>query len=489
MTVPVSVQEHIRSLAMAGVSERKIARVTGLSRNTVSKYVNRVDYSPKPCKRASRSKVDAFSQVVVSWLLQDEEMPVKQRHTAKRVYDRLVVEHGFTGSYSSVSRWVKRWRVAHRELGEGFSELVWEPGVAQVDYGQANAVIAGTEMVVHILVVSFPFSNARFVVASPGENAQCVCQGLREIFEHIGRAPRRLVFDNATGVGHRDSKGNVKETALFQAFRLHYGCGLRFTNPYSGNEKGNVENAVGFLRRNFMVPMPAAQCLDGLSAAFLKKCDALLDSRHYRKDVVVRDLFDQELKACLVLPGIGFDACTWEMRMVDKVGNIRVDDNRYQAGSEHAGKQLQIGISAREITILDMDGSFIARHQRVYGHKESTVTLPIKLLDALVKRPGSWNESLLRGKLPTVVTSMLDELWRNGGKQEFRRVLRCIRRVAVMTDYQGTIDTLQRLIMAGKTIDFDALLMATKRQTQPVEAPGNLVDLSVYDQLAKQVAR
>ena len=98
-------------------------------------------------------------------------MPSKQRHTARRVFDRLVAEQGFTGSYSSVQRWVKHWRESNRAEADGYAELAWAPGVAQVDFGLAKALIAGVQRDVHVLVVSFPFSNMRFAVALPGENA------------------------------------------------------------------------------------------------------------------------------------------------------------------------------------------------------------------------------------------------------------------------------------------------------------------------------
>ena len=125
-------------------------------------------------------------------------MPRKQRHTARRVHERLVEECGFEGSYSSVQRWVKRWRQRHRGEAEGFSELEWAPGSAQVDFGQALAVVAGVERTVHFLVVSFPYSNMRYVAALPGETAECVCHGLNKVFSHAGMVPRVLVFDNAT---------------------------------------------------------------------------------------------------------------------------------------------------------------------------------------------------------------------------------------------------------------------------------------------------
>ena len=128
-----------------------------------------------------------------------------------------------------------------------------------MDFGQARASIAGVERVVHFLVVSYPYSNMRYVAALPGETSGCVCHGLGEVFARVGMAPRVVVFDNATGVGHRNPDGTVTQTVMFQRFCAQYGFEARFCNPYSGNEKGSVENAVGFVRRNPVVPVPSAE--------------------------------------------------------------------------------------------------------------------------------------------------------------------------------------------------------------------------------------
>lgn len=138
--------------------------------------------------------------------MDDLRMPRKQRHTAKRVYERLVAECGYEGAHPSVQRWVKRWREKHRAEGEGFAELSWHPGVAQVDFGQAHAVLAPRERTVHSLVVSFPYSNMRCVVACPGEDAACVCHGPSRVFSHVDMAPRILVFDNTPTWGNTTTK-------------------------------------------------------------------------------------------------------------------------------------------------------------------------------------------------------------------------------------------------------------------------------------------
>jgi transposase len=165
---------------MEGLSRSAIAERLGISRNTVAKYADMEDFSLRPQMRPeqSRSRVGPFSRVVDSWLRADRSMPRKQRHTARRVYDRLVAEQGFAGSYSSVQRWMKRWREENRAESDGFVELDWAPGTAQVDFGLSRALIAGMERGVHVLVVSLPYSNMRFCVALPGENASVRMRGL-----------------------------------------------------------------------------------------------------------------------------------------------------------------------------------------------------------------------------------------------------------------------------------------------------------------------
>lgn len=111
----------------------------------------------------------------------------------------------------------------------------WEPGTAQVDYGSFRAVVAGVPRTLRLLVVTLPHSNARFCVAMELERSECLCWGLRLVFEWAGRAPRVLVLDNATEAG-RMLRGIVTESELFSHFRAHYRCEVRFCNPHSGND-------------------------------------------------------------------------------------------------------------------------------------------------------------------------------------------------------------------------------------------------------------
>lgn len=478
MSIPMPMQETIRELDAQGVPGREIARRLGVSRNTVAKYAGIEDYSPRPVLAGSHvSKADAFAGVITQWLLGDEHMPRKQRHTARRVFDRLVDEHGYEGSYSSVQRWIKRWRAGRRSEGDGFAELGWEPGVAQVDYGQADAVIAGVRQVVHVLVVTWPYSNMRYAVLTPGENAECVCAGLRRVFEHVDAAPTKLVFDNATGVGHRRSDGQVTSTHVFDAFRAHYRCGVELGNPYSGNEKGSVENAVGFIRRNLMVPIPHVRTLAGLSDALLARCDDLAAATHYRKGQSINTLFETDRATMLGLPGIGFDACRWESRVVDKVGNIVIDGARYLAGARLSGQAVNVGLRAATVTILDAAGTQVARLPRAYGDTPATVHDPAGLLAVLVRKPRAWEQSILRADTPEALTRALDD----AGPAERSRLLRILAATANTEGFTVAAAAMERIITAGATPQRAETLMLAKRITQGESTPERHVDLSVYD--------
>lgn len=276
MAIAMPIQQDIRRYDRQGMPHARIARELGVHRGTVAKYAGQEDCSPQP-KRDRRfgRKTDAYAALIDQMLEADRMMPRKQRHTARRIFDRLVAEHGFDGSYSVVRRYVKEWRETNRESSDGYLRLEWDPGVMQVDFGVALADVAGVERTVHFLVATLPYSNMRYAVAMPGENAECLCSGLSMVFERMGGVPSVLVMDNATGAGHRDRDGEVTLTHVFASFASHHRMEVRFCNPYSGNEKGNVENAVGFLRRNLMVPKPAAESFEQLTRLLLERCEAM----------------------------------------------------------------------------------------------------------------------------------------------------------------------------------------------------------------------
>ena len=181
MTVPLDIRNDIRSMDADGVSRSEIARRLHVSRNTVSKYADMEDMSPvAPVRRArERPGLEGNGPWIEKVLDEDLSAPRKQRHTAKRIYDRLVEERGFTGSYSTVRRFVAEFRRERSSgAGEGFLELEWAPGTAQVDYGNFEAVVAGERLALKLLVVSLPHPDARYARARMSRRSECTCEGL-----------------------------------------------------------------------------------------------------------------------------------------------------------------------------------------------------------------------------------------------------------------------------------------------------------------------
>ena len=483
MTVSTPVQQHIRILDAQGVSWRRIAREVGVSRQTVRKYAELEDCSPKPPEHAkSGSKLDPFKPVIDKWLQTDRMMPRKQRHSAMRIWHRLQEEHGYDGSYQLVQRYVRQCKRDWRDPGDGFMELEWEPGVMQVDFGQALAMIGGERVDVHCLVVTFPYSNMRYVVALPGENAECVCEGLETVFEHVGLAPRVMVFDNATGAAHRIAWDRITIVDVFQRFVEHYRVEVRFCNPRSGWEKGNVENAVGFLRRNLMVPMPNAESYRKLTSWMLSRCDEIAGDTHYRKDVPIADLFADEKARMLPLPRIPYDACRWETRKADREGNVEVDSNRYLAGPSWHGWNLEVGLRAFDVEIRTQDGRFVAKLPRAYGNATETVRNPASLLPALARKSRAWGESPIRTDFPDKLRLAIDAM----DSKARQRTFRLLARASGEYGFDAAARAGEHIVEQGHAID-EASLTAMARRISKGETPNDVPapDLHAYDRFMR----
>lgn len=152
------------------------------------------------------------------------------------------------------------------------------------------------------------------------------------VFEHVGGVPQRLIIDNATGAGRRIGE-LVRLTQLFKRFQAHFGFEVTFCNPASGHEKGNVENKVGYVRRNYFAPIPLAASLPEWNSELLKLCNRDNDREHYKKGVPICDLFEADRQAMLWLPRLPFEACRYEHVKTNSYGKFTLDGRRTYSSS------------------------------------------------------------------------------------------------------------------------------------------------------------
>lgn len=273
----------IRSRRAKGETLKEISKHERVSIPTVRKYLSMEDFSPKvPAAKERTSVLDPYKEIIEGYLDEDEKSWHKQRHTAKRIHDRLVEEHGARLGYTTVQLYVKKRRAERKAPKDMFLKLVWAPGEAQVDFGEADFYVYGQKQRLHYLTVDFPYSNVGFSQVFYGESSECVCQGLINVFRYIGGVPARLVLDNATGIGRRIGE-TVKTSELFGRFACRFGFDYSFCNPRSGHEKGAVENKVGATRRSLFVP-PSRICdVERYNRRLLDDCMRLSDKDHYAK--------------------------------------------------------------------------------------------------------------------------------------------------------------------------------------------------------------
>jgi transposase len=237
-----------------GLSLREIVRRTRKDFRTVRKYAFCDDFNQPELPRIEPESYPAVGKhipVIDEWLAQDTREPRKQRHTAQRMYDRLKAEHGYAGSYSSVRRYVQQKKQRMAQAREGFLPMGSPPAHAQVDFGEFKYYDAlGGSQKGHALILSFPCSNAAWMQVFQAENQECLLTGMKRIFYHIDGVPVRLRCDNMSTAVVQIRKGSERVvTDGFSRFMLHHRFIASFCNPGKGNEKGNVENKVGYTRR------------------------------------------------------------------------------------------------------------------------------------------------------------------------------------------------------------------------------------------------
>lgn len=394
----VELYAAIRRDARAGKSARAIQREYRVSWTTVHKALG----SAWPAERKSYpergSKIDAYREIVDGWLRADLTAPRKQRHTAKRIFDRLREEHQAQVSYSRVRVYVAVRRPeilaeAGRAPVEVFVPQSHRPGEeAEVDFGDVVINLRGRAETCALfsLRLSYSARAVHRVFLSAGQEA--FFEGHAHALSVLGGVPfGRIRYDNlksavATVIGF--SRQRV-ETDRWIAFRSHYGIEPFYCKPgiEGAHEKGGVEGQVGWFRRNHFVPVPEVESIAELNA-LVDKWDADdLDRRIGGRARTVGELFATEKPLLAPLPDAIFETGRWFNLRVDRHSQITVRTNRYSVPVRLAGRQVRVQLHASHLEVWH-DRQLVAVHERLPAKAESRLELD-HYLEILLRKPGA----------------------------------------------------------------------------------------------------
>ena len=443
-----------RAVYVEGISQREAARRFGIDPRTVAKMLA---FSVPPGYRRSnpprRPKLDPFLAIIDRILEEDKNRPRKQHHTAKRIFERLRDEHGYDGGVTIVRCYVHDRRERQREM---FVPLRHDPGHAQVDFGEALAIIAGEERKIHFFAMDLPHSDACLVQAYPAETTEAFCDGHLQSFEFFGGVPRSILYDNTKlAVARILGDGTRQRTRVFGELQSHYLFADRFGRPGKGNDKGKVEGLVGYARRNFMVPIPRAVSYAELNAQLLDCCRRRLNDRLRSHDDSIGERLVRDREALLPLPATPYDACEKRAAWVSSLSLVRYRGNDYSVPTAYGHREVLVRGYVHEVAIA-CAAEEIARHPRSY-EREDFLFNPLHYLALLEKKIGALDQAapLVGWQLPeefATLRRLLEARLKKPGKREFVQVLRLLE----VFDLE-TVRAAVREAIARGVLSFDAV--------------------------------
>ena len=459
---------EVRRRVLTGeLSKRAACREYELSWHTLEKILAHQEppgyqqKQPRP-----KPKLEPFLPIIHEILEQDHQAPRKQRHTARRIFQRLRDEHDFTGGYTIVKDAVRSWRQGHQEV---FLPLSHPPGEAQVDFGEATVRVAGQETKVALFVMTLPYSGAIFMQVFPRECTETFLEGHRRAFGFFSGVPTRISYDNSA-IAVIDVRKGRERTLTKECLRLQ-SCYLfqeHFCLVRRANEKGHVERLLGCARRNFLVPVPEVASLSALNETLAECCLADLEHRTRGKSGTKRELLVEDQAAFLTLPKQAFEARRITQASADTQSLVRFDTNSYSVPVKYAHRNITVVTTVDEVRLVYED-QLVARHLRCW-QKEQYIFEPVHYLALLERKPGGFDHArpLENWDLPAcfgLLRRRLETEQAGSGTREFIRVLRLLElySLAQLTDaveYALDIDV----------IDADSIRVIVEYRSQtPVE--------------------
>jgi transposase len=454
-------------------SIRQIARETGHTRRTIRKAL--LGLAPKYRRKQEPvcGVMDSVGVMVEGWLKADREESKKQRHTAHRIYTRLVEEHGFKGGESTVRRWVRE-RKARMGMDAALAVVPLDAEVAreaEVDWGSAWVVMAGERRLIKFFSMRSRYSGKSFVRAYPWERQEMFFDAHMRAFLFYGGVFPVLVFDNLTVAVRKilHGKGRV-EQERFAAFRSYYTFEARFCNPAKGQEKGGVEGLVGFARRNFLVPIPDVKDFDELNDLLSKRSIEHGSRRIQGRDDqrTINERHDQERERLLGIPEHPFENTKTLAVRISRYQTAQVELNRYSVPTAYVGRRLWAHIDCDRVRLY-ADQKKVADHRRIFGTYKWQID-PQHYLGLIHQRIGSFEAARAirqwRPQWPADYERMLailrDRQGESDGTREFVGMLQLHQSYSLQRVEAAVAEALQR-----QTYNLDSVKHILVRQDRP----------------------
>ena len=390
MVIEVDIYENIRYLhEQEGHSQRAIAKMLGVSRNTVKKYC---DGSQVPWERQGVSGrqryvlTEEIMKFIKGCLADDGDEDIKkQMHTAKRIFDRLEEEKDFKGGESTIRRIVATLK---EKQGKVYIPLSFDPGEAiQIDWGQATVYLAGKRIIVNLFCMRECYSADIFCMVFYRQNEESFLEAQICGFDFFKGISKRIIFDNAKVAVKEGFGAHAKLQDRYKALAAHYAFQCDFCNISAAHEKGLVEGLVGWVRRNIFVPVPRVDTIDKLNAEILRRCLKYRKHRISGRDQSVGEMALASQAKMTSIPRYRFDPSKTVTARVDDYSTVRFNLNNYSVPVEYAGKEVSIKGYGNEVVILYRNTE-IDRYTRCYEKGKTKYRLE-HYIDLIESRPRS----------------------------------------------------------------------------------------------------
>ncbi len=487
MTIEVDLYQKIRHLhEHEKMSQRAIAKMLGVSRNTVKRYCSgeKVPWARQGVSGRQKYVVTAEVLTFINDCLAEDEAEniKKQSHTAKRIYDRLVDEKNFTGGESTIREIVAELK---DKSGKVFIPLSFEPGEAyQIDWGEATIYLAGVKRKLYIFCMRECFSADIFVMAFFRPNEESFLEAQISGMEFFGGAAKRMIFDNAKIAVKEGFGAHAKVQDRYKAFAAHYAFDCDFCNIAAGHEKGLVEGLVGWARRNIFVPVPRIETISELNAVLLKRCLAYRKHRIKGREQSVGEMALIAQQTMTKLPPYRFDPSKTKTGLADHFSTVRFDYNHYSVPVIYAGKEVSIKGYGNEL-IIYYRGTELARYTRCYERGQTLYRLE-HYLDLIEQRPRSvFNAKPVKANINQII---LNSGRRLSGPREMVKLLR----LCVDHGQERVIEALERCHSHDLSVEQVQayLIPVSESAVLPLHAEVKVQQpqFKIYDALIKQEA-